>query len=190
VRASRHLGAALAVVALVGCGSDSGSGRTEHADPPATPPRGWHTVLGDRAGFTIAAPRRWKARTKRRATLIRSRDRLVAVTVNADRSAQGRNAPPRSYARDLLEELPGFEGDVSARIRTIPGAPYRTARVDGVGSVRTSRRAQRITVAVYQRAGLVTYGAVVFRNAFATPRGDDRVVNRMLRTFRARPPAA
>jgi hypothetical protein len=147
-------------------------------------------VRNDRAGFTIAAPRRWSARTRRRATLLRAADRLVAVTLNADRSSQGRETPAPGYARDVLEELPGFEGDLSARVRRVRGAPYRSARVDGVGSVRTSRRAQRITVAVYQRPGLVTYAAVVFRNAFAAPRADDRVVNRMLGTFRARPPGA
>jgi hypothetical protein len=147
-------------------------------------------VSNHRAGFTIAAPRRWRARTKRRATLIRSADELVAVTMSADRSAQGRGSAPDSYARDLLEALPGFEGDISAAVRRVHGTPYRTARVDGVGSVRTSRRAQRITVAVYHRPGAVTYAGVVFRNAFATPRSDDRVVNRMLPTFRAGLPSS
>jgi hypothetical protein len=175
----------VAVTPAAGCGGSGGGGSAERADAPAKPPAGWRTVRNETAGFTIAAPRRWQARTRRRATLIRSPDRLVAITVAADRSAQGRNTGGVSYARELLQELPGFEGSVSPGVRHVSRSPYRTARVDGVGSVRTSRRGQRITVVVYRRSPRVTYAAVVFRNAFAVPRAEDRAVDRVLRSFRA-----
>ena len=64
--------------------------RKRAADKPAAPPAGWRTVENAAAGFTIAVPRSWAAATKRGATLIRSKDRLVAVTVAADRSPEGK----------------------------------------------------------------------------------------------------
>jgi hypothetical protein len=172
---------------MAGCGSEEKAPR-ERADRPAQPPPGWRTVRNRQAGFTIAAPRGWTARTRRRATLIRSRDRLVAITLAADRSREGRSNSPARYGRQLLSDLPGFEGSVEPGVRRVRGTPYRTARVEGSGTVRTARRAQRITVAVYHRPGAVTYAAVIFRNPKAEPAGDRRAVARMLRTFRATAP--
>jgi hypothetical protein len=179
---------ATAVATLAGCGSSDGGGSRERADRPVKPPPGWRTVRNVRAGFTIAVPRSWPARTKRGATLIRSEDRLVAMTVGADRGKAGRESAPADYARETLQELPGFEGSVSTAVRPIPSVPYGTARVDGVGTVRTSRRAQRITVVAYHRPGLVTFAAIAFRNARLAVDLDEAVLRRALRTFRAGPP--
>ena len=188
--AQAALVASALAAALAGCGGDSGEEpRSGRSDPPVRPPAGWRVVANEAAGFTVAAPRRWTARTRGRATLIRSPDRLVALTVAADRSRAGRELPPARYARTTLERLPGFEGSVSTSARRVPGTPYRTARVDGLGAVRTSRTAQRITVAAYRVAGEGTFAAVVFRNARVTPPRDDRVVERLLRTLRAGAPA-
>ena len=183
---------AIAATALVasGCMGDAkpADRRGERADPPARPPAGWRTVRNDTAGFSVAVPRSWTARTKAGATVIRSRDRLVAVTVAADRSEFGRNRPPGDYARQVLERLPGFEGSISPEVRRVPGSPYASGRVEGTGSLSTARRGQAISVIAFRRPRRVTYSVIVFRNA--SFRGfDDRAVGRMLRTFRARPPA-
>ena len=168
-----------------GCAGESDVGnRPERADAAAEPPPGWRTVKNARAGFTIAAPRRWSARTRGGTTRISSDDRLVVMTVAADRSAAGKEKHPGAYARLALQSLPEFEGKVTARTRTVRGSPYPSARVDGLGTVGTARRLQRITVAAFRRPGRVTYAAVVFRNPRATPPFDDRIVNRMLRTLR------
>jgi hypothetical protein len=103
----------------------------------------------------------------------------------ADRSDQGKSTAPGSYAREVLDDLPDFEGSVSTGVRRLRGAPYRTARVEGSGTVKGTDRPQTITVAVYHRAGTVTFTAVVFRNPAAEPPADRRVLERMLRTFRA-----
>jgi hypothetical protein len=175
----------LAAALVAGCGEDDEEkAPSERADRAAKPPRGWRTVSNHSAGFTIAAPRRWTARTRKGATLIRSDDRLVVVTVAADRSEEGRGTHPARYARLTLLNLPEFEGRVSPRVRRVRGSPYGSARVDGFGTVRTSRRLQRITVATYRLPGRVTYTAVVFRNPRLTPGFDETIVNRMLRTVR------
>ena len=183
------LGLAGAAV-VVSCGDEGGGGpERERADRPAKAPKGWRTIRNRRAGFTVAAPRRWTARTKRGATLIRSRDRLVVVTVAADRSGAGRQKHPAMYARETLEELPGFEGSALPGRRRVRGSPYRSARVEGAGTLRASkRRPQRITVAAFQRPGRVTHAAVVFRNARLTPPADELVIRRVLRSIRGRPP--
>jgi hypothetical protein len=188
---SRALAAACLVgVMLTACGSDDPPDRpAEKADKPAKPPAGWRTVENVAAGFTIAAPKTWTAATKRGATLIRSKDELVAVTIAADRSAQGRGTEPDAYARDVVSALPGFQGDVSGRSAAVKGSPYETAIADGSGTVKTSGVAQRIEVAVFRRPRQVTYTAVIFRNAKARPLPGRATVAKMLRTFRAQPPA-
>jgi hypothetical protein len=145
-------------------------------------------VRNPRAGFTIAAPRSWTARTRRGATLIRSRDRLVAITVGADRTDEGRSTSPGPYARQLLDDLPNFEGSVKPQARRVPGTPYRTARVEGAGVLKTAKRPQRITIVAYHLPNAVTFAAVVFRNPAAEPPADRQAVERLLRTFRSGTP--
>ena len=188
-RARRSLALLACVVAGGGCGDEGGSSTTaERADRPVDPPRGWRTVRNPYAGFTVAVPRRWSARTRRTATLIRSRDRLVAATFAADRGSEGRSTPPARYAEETLRGLPDFEGTLSARTRRVRGSPYRSARVDGVGTVGRTRRPQRITVAAFQRRGIVTYAAVIFRNGTVTSPADEAAVNRVLTSLRGQPP--
>ena len=187
--AGRKLICALAVVALAagGCGGDDSSdGPEESADKPARPDPGWRTVRNAEAGFTISVPRRWSAGVERGATLIRSPDELVVITLAADRSQSARDLEPETYARRTLAALPGFEGSVDESPPVRP-SPYRNARVDGVGSVETSRRPQRLTVVAFTRPGRVTYAAVIFRNPRVDPRFHESRLLRILSSFRAQP---
>jgi hypothetical protein len=112
----------------------------------------------------------------------------VAITVAADRSDEGRSTAPARYAQQLLDDLPDFEGSVEPGVHRLRGTPYPTARVEGSGTLKTTKRPQLISVVVYQRPRAVTYAAVVFRNPRPEPPADRRIVERMLRTFRAEPP--
>jgi hypothetical protein len=186
----RVLAAVLVSLALGACGDDDAPERpAEKADAPAKPPAGWRTVENEAAGFTIAAPRTWPAATKRGATLIRSKDELVAVTIASDRSSAGKSSEPGSYAGKVVASLPGFQGDVSVDNRKVAGSPYETAIAVGSGTVKTSGVPQRIEVAAFRRPRQVIYSAVIFRNARAQPVPGRRTVARMLRSFRAQPPA-
>src|SRR3954471_13513165 len=106
-RAPRSLAAlAAAGVALAGCGGAGGSKPAQRADRPAHPPPGWRTVRNGVAGFTVAVPDRWRARSRRSATLVSSPEGLVAVTIAADRSSEGGSTPPGDYAEQTLSSLP------------------------------------------------------------------------------------
>lgn len=181
----------LLVMLAAGCGGgddDDGDGTSTgvHATGrPVPPPPGWRTVRNSVAGFTVAAPRAWPADSSRRATLIRSEDRLVSMTFAVDRSATGLALSPARYARRTLRSLPGFRGRLSPRARPVRGSPYPNAVVDGSGSVATTIRRQRISVAAFRYPGRATYSAIVFRNAVVKPRINDRTIERILRTFRA-----
>ena len=183
----RTLVVVLLAALLAACGDDTPDRPSEAADKPVAPPAGWRTVRNVPAGFTIAVPKRWTAATKRAATLIRSKDQLVAVTVAADRSPAGKESAPAKYAREVIASLPGFEGAVSVKDAQVAGSPYETAVAEGTGTVKTSSVAQRIEVAAFHRPRQVTYSAVIFRNARARPPPGRATVARMLRSFRAQP---
>jgi hypothetical protein len=183
----RPLGLAIAAavaVSAAGCG-DGGSSPPPRVDRPAKPPAGWRTVANRRAAFTIAAPKSWTARVRGAATLIRSGDGLVAVTVAADRSAPGRELPVSQYARETLQDLPDFDGSLSARTAHVHGSPYRSAVVQGAGRVRASQRLQRITVAALRVPRRATYTVVAFRNARVPGGFAGSTLRRMLRSLRA-----
>lgn len=184
---------ATVVLAAAGCGDDEPTRQgpdpsQERSDRPAKPPPGWRVVRNRRAGFSVSVPRTWTARKRGTATLIRSDDRLVSITGAADRTTEERTRNPKAFARQTIEHLPGFRGRVQRRSRKVRGSPYRTARVDAKGRLRTSAVRQRITAAVYQRPGFVTYELLVFRNARVRPHFNDPVVERLLRSFRAQAP--
>src|SRR3954447_20431788 len=141
--ARRWLALVAGTAALAGCDADKGK-PADRGDRPTRLPQGWRTVGNSYVGFTIGIPRHWSTRTRRSATLIRSLDRLVAVTIGADRGSQGRGEPPAEYAQETLRGLPDFEGDVSPRIRRVRGSPYRSARVEGTGTVGQTQRPQLI----------------------------------------------
>lgn len=159
--------AALALTAA-GCGGEekiegSPDPANEPSDAAATPPRGWRIVSNERAGFTLSVPRDWSVRTRESATLLRSRERVLALTVAADRSEPGRDTAAREYARRTFEALPGFrELRAAGDPAPVAGSPYESARLDGAGTLASAGARQRVTVAAFRRPGRVTYTVVAF----------------------------
>ena len=190
---------ALFVAALIagpvgaGCGDEdeftgSPNPARERSDPPAKPPAGWRTFKNPRAGFTLSVPPGWPARARGSATLIRSTDRLVAVTVAADRSEAARTLPPRRYALRTFRALPGFRRlRPEEATRKVERSPYASARVDGAGTLVKRRQRQHITVAAFQRPRRVTYTIVAFSAGGATAYANE--LGLMLASLRARRPA-
>jgi hypothetical protein len=184
----------IAGLAGASCGEDekfagSPDPATERNDPPAKPPPGWRTFSNRRAGFTISVPPGWPARARKSATLIRSPERLLVVTVAADRSEAARTTPPREYARRTFRALPGFRDVKVTGTRGVARSPYNSARVDGAGTLAQRRQRQHITVAAFRRGRHATYAVV----AFAAPAGRAPAhageLDQLLASLRARRPA-
>ncbi len=193
MRAIASLLAAAVALSATSCGEEdeftgSPDPAKERSDRPAEPPAGWHTVANRRAGFTLSVPPGWATRTRKGATLIRSSDRLAAVTVAADRSEDGRTTGPRRYARRTFRALPGFRKLRSSSTRRVRGSPYRSARVSGGGTLADRRQRQRITVAAYQRPRRVTYTVVAFTARLGAVRVHAGPLGRMLASLRAQRP--
>jgi hypothetical protein len=186
-RRSRTLALLAAIAVAAGCGDDDPKPVKEHADPAAKPPHGWKTVRNRAAGFTLSVPKSWTAKFKTTATLIRSKDKLLVITVAADRGADGRELSPGEYARRTLDALPEFEGSVLPATHRVHRSPYRNARVDGAGSLKTSKRTQRIVVVAYKRPERVTYALIAFYNPKVPASYYEPTLRRVLRSLRGQP---
>ena len=194
MRAIALLLAATATLAATGCGEEddfagSPDPATERSDRPADPPPGWRSFANRRAGFSLSVPPGWPARTRGSATLIRSSDRVVAVTVAADRSEAGRTTHPRPYARRAFRALPGFRKLRASPARHVRGNPYPNARVDGSGTLADRDQRQHITVAAYRRARRATYTVVAFSARLGNAPAYAGELRKLLASLRAQRPA-
>jgi hypothetical protein len=162
----------------------------EKTDRPARLPEGWKRLVNRRAGFSVGIPPGWKGRGARGATLVRSGDKLMAVSITADRSPDGRVLKPTAYAEHLIQALPGYTTLKVGRPVPQRGAHYPGGSVIATGAFRRTRVRQAIRVVALQRRGQVTYALVFFRTAKSPAALYRPAVTGMIRTFRARAPLA
>ena len=187
---------ACALLALVaGCAEEkklegSPDPRGEGIDRPAKPPAGWHTIKNRVAGFTLSVPDGWTVRKRAGATLVRSADQLLVVTVAADRTKSGRDTRAAKYARQAFRALPGFRKLRLKSSRPVKGSRYESSRADGSGVLRKRRQRQRIAVAAFRRPGRVTYTAVSFRAEVSGQVPYTAALATMLRSLRLRRPGS
>jgi len=184
--------AAIAVVGLAGCG---GSSQTRHATaPPETSdrrpplPPGWRRVVNPQAGFSLGIPPGWTARGGHGSTLVRSRDRALAVSIAADRSPEGQTLTPARYAVRTMRALRGYRGLRVGGAHRVRGAHYPAAAAAGRGTFRRTHVRQAIRVIALQRPRRVTFTLLVFRNTGVPGGVYDAAVDEMVRTFRGQPP--
>ncbi len=162
---------ALGLVALLsGCGDDGGPSTTaatrqaETIDPPAKPPKRWQSYINPTAGFSISVPPAWTVATNGATTLLGSPDKVVAVSITADRTDEALDAPLEQYAADALENLDGFTDLKPTGTRPYE-AQYPAAIATGDGKLETSGVAQRLTLVVLRREGIAAYPVLASRNA-------------------------
>ena len=188
-------GAGAGVGAGVGCGGSDAPKppepprQAETDDRPARLPDGWTRLVNRHAGFSVGIPPGWKARGARGATLVRSGDRLLAVSITADRSSDGRGLRPANYAERLVMALPGYRKRKVGRPVPVRGARYPGASVAATGTFRRTRVRQAMRAVALQRRGRVTYALVFFRTARSPAALYRPAITGMIRTFRARAPA-
>ena len=163
--------------------------RPETNDRPARLPQGWTRLVNRRAGFSVGIPPGWKARGASGATLVRSGDHLLAVSITADRSSDGRVLRPANYAERMAMALPGYRKRKVGRPVPVRRAHYPGASVTATGTFTRTRVRQAIRAVALQRRGRATYALVFFRTARAPAALYRPAITGMIRTFRARAPA-
>jgi hypothetical protein len=189
-----------ATIALAACGGgdSTDSPTTTTTKPPGPPPKEtrdplpnrpheWKRYVNDRGGFALLLPRGWNPNTRGRSTLIRSFDRLVAISIVSDRSRAGLKAPVADYARSTAKALRGF--DHPPRIRGTRPFEHRYEAVEASGTARSSGGVdQHVSVIALRRNDLVTITAVLAANAKRAARHSERIGRRVIGTVRSRPP--
>lgn len=190
--------ALLLVVALAGCGGPGDSSTTattttapkppkETRDPLPKRPQDWTPYVNERGGYALLLPRGWEAKPDGPQTLIRSYDRLVAISIAPDRSPDGLSAPLNDYATNTADELRGFEGGFDGKGMRRLKRHYDAVEVYGSGRSRDGVE-QKASVIVVRRDAVATVTVVLAANARPAARPSFRIARRAIRTLRTRPP--
>jgi hypothetical protein len=185
---------ALACAALVaGCGDDGAKSPGATKGPPETtdksprlPPR-WRRVVNLRAGFTVGIPPGWTARGSTGTTLVRSNDRALGLTIDADRGDEGRELSPRQYAARVASQLRDLRRLRTGTPKPVRGMRYPTASVTASGTSISTGVPQAIVVYALSRPQRVTYSFVVFRSARTPASRYQKLLDTLLRSFTAKP---
>jgi hypothetical protein len=183
----------LASSVIAGCDEeDGGSGDSgsvsETVDPLPELPRGWEQHVNEDAGFAIGVPPEWSARARGERSELRSPDRLVAISIAADRSEDALGVPLPDLARATLRAgPPGVRKLEAGRPR-----PFRH-RYEAVSLGATAVAGEnppvreRLHLFVIRRPGLATYTALAAENAETSARPHREEIERALRSLRGRP---
>ena len=184
----------LLAAAPAGCGGSSSSGDAstrETTDPPARVLRGWKRLINHTAGFSLSLPPGWTTRRSGEgSTLVRSKDRALAVAVSADRSGDGVNDSAKTYLERTLRNLHGYRHLRSGGAAPVRGLRYPAARLTATGTFARTRVRQAITLYALHRPGLAIYTLAVFRSAATPAARYDPYLRVVLRSFRGRPARA
>jgi hypothetical protein len=188
------LAALCAIPGMAACGDDGGDEPAQEAQPPRERadrepalPGGWRRVVNQGAGFSLGIPPGWTTRGAQGATVVRSRDGGLAVSVAADRGGQGRGTSAANYLQRTLMGLPGYSGLRVNSARPFRRARYPAAVATGTGTFTRTGVRQAISGYALQRPGQVTYTLLVFRSARASANRYRALLDEMVRSFTARP---
>ncbi len=187
-----------AIVALVwaGCGDADGDEPQPPARPPETVdrvpdlPARWKVHVNGADGFAFGLPPGWKADDRSGSTLVRSYDRLVAVSITADRTNDALDTPLEPFATRALVTLPGFEDQLEPGETRRFEHRYQGVAVAGTGTAVKSGVRQRLKLIVLRRDSLVTFTVVIAANRSEAAGASEAIAERLVRTLRSRPVGA
>jgi hypothetical protein len=194
--------ALLLTIVLAGCGGSDESSTTtttttttpppnpppkETRDPLPDRPQDWERFINERGGYALLLPRGWEAKSEGPQTLIRSFDRLVAISIAPDRSAAARATAINDYATNTGDRLRGFKGGFEPKGMRPLKHRYEAVEVYGSGRSRDGVD-QKASVIVLRRGEVATLTAVLAANAKPAARQSVRLARRSIGTLRTRPP--
>jgi hypothetical protein len=193
VRRAAVLLSVAAIVAAAGCGSDSSDEQppeprhAEDADPLPNLPPGWKPYLNRGGGFAVGLTPGWQASRDGSGSLIRSFDRLAAVSISPDRTPDAEDLGLDEFATRALRALP----DVSR-----PSGPrpydhhYDAVESNYVVTDGDSGVEQRNSLIVIRRDHLVTFTVLIASNADPRARPAEQLARKVVATLRSQPPSA
>jgi hypothetical protein len=198
----RRRGLALLVavtVAAGGCGGDDSDDtsvppppteRLETVDKLPKLPDGWKRYENRRGGFVVGLPPGWKASQRDRGptSLIRSYDRLVAISISPDRTPAALDLDLDQFATRAVDALSGLERRSRASAPRAYEHRYEAVRSTVEGKESDSGVRQRVSVTVLRRDHLATFTVVVAANADKRARPSERLAGEVVATLRSRPP--
>lgn len=192
----RTLAALLLAITFAACGGSDDEPEPAPAPEPAPRetvdelprlPDRWSAYVNRRGGYALGLPPGWSADRRRASTLIRSFDRLVAISVGSDRSDGGLEVPTSDYAARAAEALPGFEDGLRLKGMWRFDHRYDAARVKAEG-VAAGGIDQELSVIVLRRDRIATLTIVIAANAKPAARRSNRLARQVVETLRSRPP--
>ncbi len=187
-----------AAVAAVGCGGDDETQpppppdeRVETGDKLPRLPDRWERYENRPGGFVVGLPPGWKASDRDRGptSLIRSNDRLVAISISPDRTDAALGIDLDQFAARATAALPGLQGAAEPS----DPKPYKH-RYNAVQSTLDAKDAEsgvkeRVSLIVIRRDHVVTFTVVIAANADRRARPSERLAREVVATLRSRPPS-
>jgi len=198
--ARRILGTALAAGALLaGCGGDAPT-----AAPPASPetpqrvtglPPGWTVERNAAQGFSLGAPPGWRQGERCLdgngsdvpVTVLCSPDKLVTLSISADRTGEALEIEPGEFAARAMAGL------ADSYMGLEPGAPkpfearYEGAFVEATAKALATGVRQNVIVVVLRRDDIANFTAVIAANAEQPTGPAVKLAEEALRTLRSQP---
>jgi hypothetical protein len=187
----RYLWAVPLALVIAGCGSTPTPPNTpkETFQRPPKLPQGWTRRIDYSTGYSVGLPPGWSVvRASGGATVIQSPDKLVVVSISADRSS-GLDSPLDQLARDTLAALGGYQGALQpGATGQVSGTPLDSATISSSGVSKHGSVRQTVDLAVLRRPRFVDYTVVIAANAAKTPASEREEAKAMLGTLRDVPP--
>jgi hypothetical protein len=194
--------AALLVAVAAGCGE------REEPEPTTIPvlerpeqvpklPGGWKVVMVPEQGLELGLPPGWRKGRKclakkappGTATVLCSPDKLLTLSITADRTDEALELPPEDFA---LRVMAGLNENYQRPLK--PGKPkpfkahYDGAKVRASGKVAKGVR-QDVSVIVLRRDDIANITAVIAKHAARATSQHTKFAERTLRTLRSQPPS-
>jgi phage gp37-like protein len=183
------------MIALVGAGCGD-EGNDEPAPAPRPPetadrvpdlPARWKVHVNSAGGFAFGLPPGWKAHDRDASTLVRSYDRLVAVSITPDRTNEALDTPLEQFATRALVALPSFEGQLEPGETRRFNHRYEAIAVAASGTDAESGVRQRLRLIVLRRDRLVTFTVLVAANRSGAAVASEAIAEQLVGTLRSRP---